>query len=67
VLVGLDDGTVDQVRRLRRLRRQGLEDLQPDPNQIAGEAFQRMILRGAPPESVVTEIKSRYEDALAKA
>jgi ABC-type glycerol-3-phosphate transport system substrate-binding protein len=36
-------------------------------NQIAGEAFQRMILRGAPPESVVTEVKSRYEEALAKA
>jgi ABC-type glycerol-3-phosphate transport system substrate-binding protein len=36
-------------------------------NQIAGEAFQRMILRGTPPESVVTEIRSRYEEALAKA
>ena len=36
-------------------------------NQIVGEAFQRMILRGAPPESVVTEVKSRYEEALAKA
>jgi multiple sugar transport system substrate-binding protein len=36
-------------------------------NQIAGEAFQRMILRNGTPESVVTEIKSRYADALAKA
>jgi multiple sugar transport system substrate-binding protein len=36
-------------------------------NQIAGEAFQRMILRNGTPESVVAEIKSRYADALAKA
>jgi multiple sugar transport system substrate-binding protein len=36
-------------------------------NQIAGEAFQRMILRKGAPESVVTEIKSRYAEALAKA
>ena len=36
-------------------------------NQIAGEAFQRMILRNAPPESVITEIKTRYTEALAKA
>jgi ABC-type glycerol-3-phosphate transport system substrate-binding protein len=36
-------------------------------NQIAGEAFQRMILRGSTPEAVVTEIKSRYAEALAKA
>jgi len=36
-------------------------------NQIAGEAFQRMILRNAPPESVITEIKTRYAEALAKA
>ena len=36
-------------------------------NQIAGEAFQRMILRNGNPESVVTEIKSRYAEALAKA
>jgi hypothetical protein len=36
-------------------------------NQIVGEAFQRMILHGTPPESVVTEVKSRYEEALAKA
>ena len=36
-------------------------------NQIAGEAFQRMILRNAPPEGVVTEIKTRYAEALAKA
>jgi ABC-type glycerol-3-phosphate transport system substrate-binding protein len=36
-------------------------------NQIAGEAFQRMVLRSAPPESVVTEIKTRYAEALAKA
>src|SRR5579859_4409797 len=36
-------------------------------NQIAGEAFQRMILRNAPAESVVTEIKTRYAEALAKA
>jgi len=36
-------------------------------NQIVGEAFQRMILRDAPPESVVAEVKSRYEEALAKA
>lgn len=36
-------------------------------NQIAGEAFQRMILRSGTPESVVTEIKTRYAEALAKA
>ena len=36
-------------------------------NQIAGEAFQRMILRNAPPEGVVSEIKTRYAEALAKA
>jgi ABC-type glycerol-3-phosphate transport system substrate-binding protein len=36
-------------------------------NQIAGEAFQRMILRNAAPESVVTEVKTRYAEALAKA
>ncbi|MDA9509365.1 hypothetical protein XI09_32955 [Bradyrhizobium sp. CCBAU 11386] len=36
-------------------------------NQIAGEAFQRMILRNGTPESAVTEIKSRYAEALAKA
>jgi ABC-type glycerol-3-phosphate transport system substrate-binding protein len=36
-------------------------------NQIAGEAIQRMILRNAPPESVITEIKTRYAEALAKA
>ena len=36
-------------------------------NQIAGEAFQRMILRNGTPESVVTEIKTRYAEALAKA
>jgi hypothetical protein len=36
-------------------------------NQIVGEAFQRMILRDTPPESVVAEVKSRYEEALAKA
>jgi multiple sugar transport system substrate-binding protein len=36
-------------------------------NQIAGEAFQRMILRSTSPESVVTEIKTRYAEALAKA
>jgi multiple sugar transport system substrate-binding protein len=36
-------------------------------NQIAGEAIQRMILRNTAPESVVTEIKSRYAEALAKA
>jgi multiple sugar transport system substrate-binding protein len=36
-------------------------------NQIAGEAFQRMILRGATPEAVVSEIKTRYAEALAKA
>ena len=36
-------------------------------NQIAGEAFQRMILRNDPPESVITEIKTRYAEALAKA
>lgn len=36
-------------------------------NQIAGEAFQRMILRGATPEAVATEIKTRYAEALAKA
>ena len=35
--------------------------------QIAGEAFQRMILRNGTPESVVTEIKTRYAEALAKA
>jgi len=36
-------------------------------NQIAGEAFQRMILRSGTPESLVTEIKTRYAEALAKA
>jgi multiple sugar transport system substrate-binding protein len=36
-------------------------------NQIAGEAFQRMILRSGTPESSVTEIKNRYTEALAKA
>ncbi len=36
-------------------------------NQIAGEAFQRMILRSGTPESVLTEIKTRYAEALAKA
>ena len=36
-------------------------------NQIAGDAFQRMILRNGTPESVVAEIKSRYAEALAKA
>jgi multiple sugar transport system substrate-binding protein len=36
-------------------------------NQIAGEAMQRMILRNSAPETVVTEIKSRYAEALAKA
>jgi multiple sugar transport system substrate-binding protein len=36
-------------------------------NQIAGEAFQRMILRSGTPESSVTEIKTRYTEALAKA
>ena len=36
-------------------------------NQIAGEAFQRMILRNAAPESVVAEVKTRYAEALAKA
>lgn len=35
-------------------------------NQIAGEEFQRMILRGSTPESVVSEIKSRYAEALSK-
>ncbi len=35
-------------------------------NQIAGEEFQRMILRGSTPESVVSEIKSRYSEALSK-
>jgi ABC-type glycerol-3-phosphate transport system substrate-binding protein len=36
-------------------------------NQIAGEALQRMILRNGTPEAVVTEIKTRYAEALAKA
>jgi multiple sugar transport system substrate-binding protein len=36
-------------------------------NQIAGEAFQRMILRSGTPESVLREIKTRYAEALAKA
>ncbi|MBV9977771.1 MAG: extracellular solute-binding protein [Hyphomicrobiales bacterium] len=36
-------------------------------NQIAGEALQRMILRSGTPETVVTEIKTRYAEALAKA
>jgi ABC-type glycerol-3-phosphate transport system substrate-binding protein len=36
-------------------------------SQIAGEAFQRMILRSGTPESVLTEIKTRYAEALAKA
>lgn len=35
-------------------------------NQIAGEAFQRMVLRNGAPEAVVTEIKTRYAEALAK-
>ncbi len=35
-------------------------------NQIAGEAFQRMILRNGTPEAVVTEIKTRYAEALSK-
>ncbi|NTD87699.1 ABC transporter substrate-binding protein [Agrobacterium tumefaciens] len=35
-------------------------------NQIAGEEFQRMILRGSTPESVVSQIKSRYAEALSK-
>lgn len=35
-------------------------------NQIAGEEFQRMILRGSTPDSVVSEIKSRYVEALSK-
>ncbi|CUX71134.1 MULTISPECIES: sugar ABC transporter substrate-binding protein [Agrobacterium] len=35
-------------------------------NQIAGEEFQRMILRGSTPESVVSQIKSRYSEALSK-
>jgi ABC-type glycerol-3-phosphate transport system substrate-binding protein len=35
-------------------------------NQIAGEEFQRMVLRGSTPESVVSEIKSRYAEALSK-
>ncbi|WP_409192918.1 extracellular solute-binding protein [Bradyrhizobium sp. RDM4] len=36
-------------------------------NQIAGEAFQRMLLRSGTPEKLVTEIKTRYAEALAKA
>lgn len=36
-------------------------------NQIVGEAFQRMILRDTRPESVLAEVRSRYEEALAKA
>ncbi|MBR0713893.1 extracellular solute-binding protein [Bradyrhizobium liaoningense] len=36
-------------------------------NQIVGEAFQRMILRDSRPEAVLAEVKSRYEEALAKA
>jgi multiple sugar transport system substrate-binding protein len=36
-------------------------------NQIAGEATQRMILRGATPEAAAQEIKTRYAEALAKA
>lgn len=36
-------------------------------NQIVGEAFQRMILRDSRPEAVLSEVKSRYEEALAKA
>ncbi|NTE84505.1 extracellular solute-binding protein [Agrobacterium tumefaciens] len=35
-------------------------------NQIAGEEFQRMILRGSTPESVVSQVKSRYAEALSK-
>jgi multiple sugar transport system substrate-binding protein len=35
-------------------------------NQIAGEAFQRMILRNTTPESVVAELKTRYAEALAR-
>ena len=36
-------------------------------NQIAGEALQRMVLRNGTPDAVVTEIKTRYAEALAKA
>lgn len=36
-------------------------------NQIVGEAFQRMILRDNRPESVVAEVQTRYDEALAKA
>jgi len=36
-------------------------------NQIAGEATQRMILRGATPEAAAQEIKTRYAEALARA
>jgi len=35
-------------------------------NQIIGEAFQRMILRGATPQAVLAEVKTRYADALAR-
>ena len=36
-------------------------------NQIVGEAFQRMILRGTTPQAVLAEVKTRYADALARA
>lgn len=36
-------------------------------NQICGEAFQRMILKDLAPEAVVLEVRTRYNEALAKA
>jgi len=33
---------------------------------LIGEAFQRMILRGATPQAVLAEVKTRYADALAR-
>jgi ABC-type glycerol-3-phosphate transport system substrate-binding protein len=35
-------------------------------NQICGEAFQRMILKDLAPEAVALEVRTRYNDALAK-
>lgn len=41
--------------------------LQTQFNQIAGEAFQRMILKDLAPTSVAQEVRTRYVDALSKA
>ena len=40
--------------------------IQTSFNQICGEAFQRMILRDLAPAAVAMEMRTRYNDALAK-